>query len=57
MCTGAMKRTETVKLLSDLNWDTVKSRRDTAKLVLYYKIMNARCSSLLNKLVAQVNHT
>ena len=29
LCTGAMKRTETVKLLSDLNWETVQSRRDT----------------------------
>ena len=55
MCTGAMKRTETVKLLSDLNWDTVKSRRDTAKLVVYYKIMNASAPAYLTNLLPWSN--
>ena len=57
VCTGAMKRTETVKLLSDLNWDTVKSRRNTAKLVLYYKIMNAKSSMLLDQFAARANYS
>ena len=50
-----MKRTENVKLLSDLNWDTVKSRRDTAKLVLYYKIMNASAPAYLTNLLPETN--
>ena len=54
VCTGAMKRTETVKLSSDLNWDTIESRRSAAKLVLYYKIMNAKVSSLFNKYNANI---
>ena len=57
VCTGAMKRTETVKLLSDLNWDTVKSRRNTAKLVLYYKIMNAKAPCYLTNLLPEPNYS
>ena len=44
-----------MKLLSDLNWDTVKSRRDTAKLVLYYKIMNASAPAYLTNLLPGSN--
>ena len=48
-----MKRTKTVKLLSDLNWDTVKSRKDTAKLVLYYKVTNASAPAYLTNLLPE----
>ena len=44
-----------MKLLSDLNWDTGKSRKDTAKLVLYYKIMNASAPAYLTNLLPEPN--
>ena len=45
VCTGAMKRTETVKVLQELGWETLKSRRTKAKLILLYKIKNGLVSS------------
>ena len=52
ICTGAMKRTETVKVLQELGWETLKSRRTKAKLILLYKIKNSLVSSsyLLNSI-------
>ena len=40
VCTGAMKLTESVKVLSDLGWERLSSRRLRAKLILFYKIKN-----------------
>ena len=40
VCTGAIKRTETIKLINDLEWDSLKIRRKRAKLVIFYKIKN-----------------
>jgi hypothetical protein len=38
ICTGALPRTETIKLMEDLGWETLKNRRIKAKLCLFYKI-------------------
>jgi len=38
ICSGANPRTETVKLLADLNWRPLKTRRDRFKLLYFYRI-------------------
>ena len=51
-----MKRTtETVKVLQELGWETLKSRRTKAKLILLYKIKNSLVSSsyLLNSIPSE----
>ena len=50
-----MKRTETVKVLQELGWETLKSRRTKAKLILLYKIKNNLVSSsyLLNSIPSE----
>ncbi|MFZ2538323.1 MAG: hypothetical protein WAX04_05435, partial [Oscillospiraceae bacterium] len=40
ICTGAIPRTETVKLLSDLGWTTLSERRKKFKMLLMYKIFH-----------------
>ena len=40
ICTGAIARTETSKLLSDLGWQSLKLRRLKAKLLLLFKVVN-----------------
>ena len=40
ICTGALSRTETVKILADLGWPLLSSRRKSSKLILMYKIVN-----------------
>ena len=40
MCTGALPRTETVKILADLGWPLLSARRKYSKLILMYKIIN-----------------
>ena len=42
ICTGALSRTETVKILADLGWPLLSSRRKSSKLMLMqpYKIVN-----------------
>jgi len=37
ICTGAISRTETTKLMLELNWDSLSQRRLYAKLMLFYK--------------------
>ena len=39
-CTGAYKHTSYLSLLSELNWETLASRRRLYKLITYYKITN-----------------
>ena len=46
MCTGALSRTETVKILADLGWPLLSSRRKHSKLILMYKIINRLTSSI-----------
>ena len=53
VCTGALKRTESVKLLNDLEWESISSRRNNAKLILFYKIMNGKVPAYLNNLLPQ----
>ena len=40
ICTGAISRTESRKLLSELGWNSLKERREKSKLLLMYKILN-----------------
>ena len=53
MCTGALKRTESVKLLNDLEWESLSSRRNNAKLILFYKIMSGKAPAYLTALLPQ----
>ena len=39
ICLGAMKRTETNKLIDALKWDSLSNRRNLAKLSLFYTIV------------------
>ena len=57
VCTGAMKRTESVKVMADLEWETLKQRRINCKLKLFYKIKNGLVSSgyLQNLIPSVVN--
>ena len=40
MGTGALPRTETVRILADLGWPLLSVRRKYSKLILMYKIIN-----------------
>ena len=51
VCTGAMKRTESMKVLSDLGWETLENRRQKAKLILFYKIKNGLVPEYLTVLL------
>ena len=43
ICTGAIKRTESKKLLTELNWDSLSQRRAFVKLCILHKIL--KCMS------------
>ena len=49
--TGATKLCSIDKLLSELGWETLQSRRDKHKLVIFYKIMNGLTPDYLRDLV------
>ena len=49
--TGATKLCSIDKLLLELGWETVQSRRDKHKLVIFYKIMNRLTLDYLRDLV------
>ena len=49
--TGTTKLCSIDKLLSELGWETVQSRRDKHKLVIFYKIMNGLTPDFLRDLV------
>jgi hypothetical protein len=51
VCSGAMKRTETSKMLYDLSWESLKVRRDRAKLILFFKIKNGLAPEYLKRLL------
>ena len=40
ICTGAMRRTETVQILGILEWQTLEARRKEQKFILFFKIFN-----------------
>jgi len=40
ICSRANKRTESTLLFKELNWDTLKERRKSTKIILIYKIEN-----------------
>ena len=51
VCTGAMRRTELKVMLSDLEWDTLESRRKKAKLNLFFNIKHALVPGYLSNLL------
>ena len=56
--TGATKLCSIDKLLVELGWETLQSRRDKHKLVIFYKIMNGLTPDYLRDLVPpQVHET
>ena len=52
--TGATKLCSIDKLLADLGWETLQSRRDKQKLVIYYKTINGRTPEYLRELVPRL---
>ena len=60
ICTGAYKHTEHVKLLKDLGWHDLKSRRIHHSLCLYYKLIKklgpAYCNNLLPQPVSNLTN-
>ena len=51
--TGAMKSTSRSRLLEELSWEDMKTRRSMHKLVLYYKIVNNLTPNYLSDLLPQ----
>ncbi len=51
--TGAMKGTSRSRLLDELAWEDMKTRRSIHKLVLYYKIVNNLTPKYLSDLLPQ----
>ena len=45
VCSGAMKLTESVKVLAHLGWESLQVRRERAKLQLFFKIKNGLVSA------------
>jgi hypothetical protein len=54
VCTGALKRTESAKLLNDLCWESIKTRRLKAKLILLLKIKKGLVPDYLKILLPQI---
>jgi len=50
VCTGAMRRTETSKLLAELNWSTWLDRPRNAKLYIFYKLKRSQAPVYFTKL-------
>ena len=51
ICTGAISRTETAKLYSELGWVTLESRRSIAKLIFMYKLVSKLAPNYLVNLL------
>ena len=51
--TGAMKGTSRSRLLEELSWEDMKTRRSMHKLVLYYKILNNLTPNYLSDFLPQ----
>ena len=49
--TGATKLCSIAKLYDDTGWDTLESRREKQKLIIFYKIINGLAPTYLNQLV------
>ena len=45
--TGAMKGTSKQRLMQEIGWEDLKTRRAIHKLLLYFKIVNNLCPSYL----------
>ena len=56
VCTGAMRRTETSKLMHELRWESLSSRRKYFKMLHFFKI-NSKFSPqyLINCMPQKVN--
>ena len=50
---GAMKGTSRVRLLEELAWEDMKTRRSIHKLILYFKIVNKLTPNYLSDLLPQ----
>ena len=50
-CTGAYKRTETTKLMDELGWETLQTRRHCQLLTLFFKILNNLTPPYLRELL------
>lgn len=53
ICTGAYQRTESSKLLDELGWETLQSRRYCQTLVYFYKIRNGLSPDYLSSILPQ----
>jgi hypothetical protein len=51
ICTGSFKRSSYNLLLKDLGWDTIQNRRQNAKLILMFKIINNLTPNYLKELI------
>ena len=51
--TGAMKGTSRSRILEELSWEDMKTRRSMHKLVLYFKIVNSFTPNYLSYLLPQ----
>ena len=52
--TGAMKGTSKHRLMHEIRWGNMKTRRAIHKLLLYFKTVNNLCASYLSDLLPQL---
>ena len=57
ICTGALRHTSRVKLLSELGWSKLSTRRQYFKLIMFYKNFHKLCPTYLSDLVPTVERT
>ena len=55
-CTGAYVNTSHGRLLRELNWPTLQARREYAKLVVLYKIVNGHVPPYLRFILPPPRH-
>ena len=55
-CTGAYVNTSHERLLRELNWPTLQARREYAKLVVLYKIVNGHVPPYLRSILPPLRH-
>ena len=48
LSTGAIRRTETAKLMQEIGWDSLKIRRARAKMIRFYQIVKGISPLYLN---------
>ena len=49
LCTGAIRRTETAKLMAETGWDSLELRRKRSKMLLFFQIAKKNCTIIFDQ--------